>query len=112
MRRIGIDGAGQYSIRNFSGENFTGEINGSGDIYSDSCAYANSSLRVNGSGYIRAEHLQSKVADVEINGSGKIDVTCSENLKATIHGSGEINYWGNPATVTRNVSGSGRVRKK
>jgi hypothetical protein len=67
---------------------------------------------VNGSGDIHAAQITAVNADVDVNGSGKVDVFCTHKLKATIHGSGDINYWGNPTVVETDISGSGRVRKK
>ena len=80
-------------------------------MIAENCVFDKTIFRVNGSGHIKAAQIESKESDVEINGSGKIDITCSEKLKAIIHGSGEVNYWGTP-TVTVEISGSGSVRKQ
>lgn len=112
LTKVAINGSGEYSIKNFTGANLAGEINGSGEIYFENCKYDKAVLKVNGSGSISAAQVEADEADAEINGSGKIDVRCLQSLKATIHGSGEINYWGSPANVTVQVSGSGRVVKK
>jgi hypothetical protein len=111
LTRIAINGSGQYRVKNFQGNNFIAEINGSGDIYAESCSYNAASLKVNGSGYIRAATLIANEAEARISGSGKIDIRSSQKLKATIQGSGEINYWGDPQTVTSEISGSGKIRK-
>ena len=67
---------------------------------------------INGSGKFTIKNFNGTSLTTEINGSGKIDITCSQTLKAAIHGSGEINYWGSPVSVSVDVSGSGSVRKK
>jgi hypothetical protein len=41
-----------------------------------------------------------------------MDVHVSEKLTAKVNGSGNIHYMGNPQTVNKNVSGSGRVKHK
>jgi hypothetical protein len=112
LSRIGINGSGVYRIKNLQGSTFDAEINGSGDIFSENCSYNSAYLKVNGSGYLRAAGIASNVVEALISGSGKIDVTSSQKLKATISGSGEINYWGNPQDVTSEISGSGKVRKR
>jgi len=108
----GINGSGNFTIRNFNGTSLTTEINGSGDVYTENNTYDNAVLKVNGSGHIRGQQIHAGEADAQINGSGTIDIFCTQKLKATIHGSGEINYWGNPEGVSVDVSGSGSVRKK
>lgn len=107
-----LDGSGTLSISNLTGSNLSASINGSGNINSLNCTYSSVRYNVNGSGNIRAAQITSANADVDINGSGGIDVFCTQKLKATIHGSGDINYWGNPTVVETDISGSGRVRKK
>lgn len=112
LSKIGVNGSGQFAVKNFNSNSLTALINGSGDVMVENSIYNTADLKVNGSGQIRAQQLKVKQADVEINGSGTIDINCTESLNATIHGSGEINYWGSPAEVTIDVSGSGKVRKK
>lgn len=112
LSRIGINGSGEYRMKNFQGTSFTAEINGLGDIYSENCHYNSAFLKVNGSGYINAVAVITNEAEAQISGSGKIDVSSSQKLKASIQGSGEINYWGNPQTVTSEISGSGKIKKR
>lgn len=107
-----INGSGKFAINNFNGSSLAADINGSGDIFTESCVYNKVVFKVNGSGYIRGQNVHAKEAEVEVNGSGKLDITCTEDLSATIHGSGQINYWGNPADVSVQISGSGSVKKK
>jgi hypothetical protein len=111
LSNIAVNGSGEYRIKNFTGSNISAEINGSGEVQAENCVYDKTILRVNGSGHIKAIEIETKESDVEINGSGRIDITCLEKLKATIHGSGHVNYWGTPI-VTVDISGSGSVRKQ
>lgn len=107
-----INGSGTIRINNFNGASLEAEINGSGDIYAVNDTYASARLRINGSGTIHGRELTTANANTEISGSGRIDVTCTAKLDANIHGSGEINYWGQPAEVNTSVSGSGKVTRK
>ncbi|SFU55700.1 Putative auto-transporter adhesin, head GIN domain [Pustulibacterium marinum] len=65
--------------------------------------------RVTGSGDIIANDLETKDADVHVSGSGDIKVNCSNNLKASITGSGDIMYVGNPITRDFSTTGSGDI---
>jgi hypothetical protein len=111
LSNIALNGSGEYRIKNFTGINISAEINGSGEVYAENCVYDKTAFRINGSGHMKADQIRSKESDVEINGSGKIDITCSEKLKATIRGSGQVSYRGTP-TVTIDISGIGSVRKQ
>lgn len=107
-----LDGSGKMLVNDVTGADLTVSINGSGDININNCTYTNTFLRINGSGNLLAANSTSVNADAKIVGSGKIDVRCTAKLKATIDGSGDINYWGSPAVVESEIRGSGNIRKK
>jgi hypothetical protein len=67
------------------------------------------SIEVEGSGEVDAGALVAQRAAVSVSGSGDVVVHATESLDASIQGSGDIAYRGNPATVTRDVAGSGDV---
>jgi hypothetical protein len=48
-------------------------------------------------------------ATASIDGSGSIVLNATHSLDASISGSGSILYTGNPAQVTKSVSGSGTI---
>lgn len=64
---------------------------------------------VSGSGDVNCGGLQSENATVKISGSGNAHVFASVHLTASIFGSGDIYYGGNPATEIH-TSGSGSVQ--
>ncbi len=106
-----INGSGEMAISNFDGNSIEAEINGSGDIFTTNNRYITSRLIINGSGYIRGREITANRATARISGSGKIDLTCTDKIEATIQGSGNINYWGNPTEAVSEVSGSGSIKK-
>ena len=55
------------------------------------------------------EELESATARVSVSGSGQADVVVSEELDASVSGSGAIRYSGGPSRVREEVSGSGSV---
>lgn len=57
-----------------------------------------------------SQNLLAENADVSVAGSGNIKVYASNTLKASITGSGNILYWGNPSLEGVNVAGSGKVK--
>ncbi len=71
-------------------------------------------LEVNMSGAcsLKADDFKAKVASVSVAGTGKADVFASEKLTADISGIGNVNYYGDPKAIVKNISGLGRLNKK
>jgi hypothetical protein len=66
-------------------------------------------ISVAGSGEFKGFDLDATDADVSVTGSGSADLVCNGHLKASITGSGEISYKGNPSTKDTKVVGSGSI---
>jgi hypothetical protein len=49
--------------------------------------------------------------DVSIAGSGNAAVSAEDSLRASVSGSGDIRYNGNPPHVESSVAGSGSVKQ-
>ena len=90
-------------------ENFSARVTGSGDIIVTGNS-KNADIVVTGSGEFKGNDFIIGDATVHINGSGNIVMYVTDNLKANISGSGEINYRGEPKIDIKN-NGSGRIRK-
>lgn len=108
-----VNGSGNMTARNFSqGDMLEAYVNGSGDLLVEQSQFNKAVYQVNGSGILHANTTEAINVNAEIHGSGKIDLRVSGELDASISGSGVIDYWGNPAAVNTQVSGSGRINKK
>ena len=94
-----ISGSGKMVAANFVSTNLTASINESGYIFVGSSQYNTASYSINGSGDIAAGNTEVAEANTHISGSGSIEVKASIKLKASIAGSGNIYYLGNPTTV-------------
>jgi hypothetical protein len=107
---LSINGSGD-----FSGElDCTGavsmNVSGSGDL-SPSGKCKNLNLSISGSGDFRGMNLISEITSIKISGSGDASVYASEELDASVSGSGDIRYAGNPKKLNKKVSGSGEIQK-
>ncbi|HET6227555.1 MAG TPA: DUF2807 domain-containing protein [Bacteroidia bacterium] len=70
-------------------------------------------LNMNSTALFAGYGLNSKNAIVNVNNSGDAQVTVTDTLRATINGSGDIYYKGNPAMVIPVfVSGKGQIIPK
>jgi hypothetical protein len=101
----------------------SGNVSGNGDLVLDELSVTvsgsgNVSLAgtvdeqtaiVSGSGKVSNYSMSSRQTTATVSGSGAVRVTATETLNATVSGSGDISYRGNPAAVTRSISGSGQV---
>ncbi len=65
-----------------------------------------------GSGDISSYELTTRSALISVVGAGDIQLYVSENLDASIAGSGDIDYKGNPLNVVKSIVGSGDISKR
>lgn len=110
--KLEVNGSGSLKMMSVSADRLKVAINGSGDIGPVKGTIGEVNLEVNGSGNINTESLTGKSVSASIAGSGDITIGVTEKLDAEISGSGSIYYRGNPSTVQRNVTGSGRVTQR
>ena len=103
-------GSGDSTIAGVTGNAFTVELDGSGDIKASGSA-GKLETTINGSGKADLHDLTADDAVVTINGSGDVTVQARQSLNGTVNGSGDIRYIGNPQ-VSSAIHGSGAVEKK
>lgn len=65
---------------------------------------------LSGSGDLDSKDLKAENVKVRISGSSNARLFAAADLSATISGSGNIFYWGNPALSEVKISGSGKVK--
>ena len=68
-------------------------------------------FEIHGSGDVTASDYACDSADVEINGSGSVDLAEIADLAVEIHGSGDVNYRGEPKLRRMEVHGSGGLHQ-
>lgn len=105
-----INGAGDIKADSLFCERLNVKINGSGDIALAGAA-TSADFRVSGSGDILATNFLVQEMDCRISGSGDISIYVTRKLNASITGSGDIKYRGNPESINTSVNGSGEIQK-
>ena len=108
LQGVTLSGSGNMHVGAMSGPDLTVELTGSGDITVEG-SVEHAAISMHGSGNILCNGLKAHSADVSLLGSGNITAYADQSLNATLSGSGTIRYDGNPAKVTKNITGSGTI---
>ncbi len=106
--RIEIDGSGNVRVPQLNAAKARAQIDGSGDITLGGTG-GTLEAEIDGSGDINAEEFRVLNAVVRVEGSGDIRVYATESLEASVSGSGDIYYRGDPKVVQKSISGSGEI---
>jgi len=129
LNKAGLYGSGEIRLKGeVNAKNFELNIFGSGNFLADSLicekieanifgsgntqltgASANASFKITGSGSIQAFNFLVQNLDCGITGSGNIEALVTKKLEANITGSGNLSYRGDPESINKNVTGSGKV---
>ena len=103
-----LNGSGEMFINAETLEMRT-EINGSGACFLKGASKFHR-CEINGSGNFHGFDFLSQKTDVEINGSGDAEITATEDLEVTVHGSGTVMYKDSPH-IKSDIVGSGTLIK-
>jgi hypothetical protein len=108
LKGVTLRGSGNIVVSQMAGDNLVVNLPGSGNITVTGTA-ATLNVNLSGSGNVYCGELKAKSATVTLNGSGEVEVFANQNLDASMRGSGTIRYSGNPAQVSKNITGSGSI---
>jgi Putative auto-transporter adhesin, head GIN domain len=104
---LSVSGSGSIDL-DIKGNNIKTEVSGSGTISLKGYATVND-ITMSGSGDVKAFLCELENAKVKMSGSGTCELSATNNLEATILGSGILKHKGNTKNVTKKVYGSGSV---
>ena len=105
---MSVSGSGDIRAQ-LDGSVIDGRISGSGKIIASGTANE-IELSISGSGKFDGEDLKAQTVKARISGSGNARGYASEEVDATISGSGTVYYTGNPERKYSRASGSGKLR--
>jgi hypothetical protein len=105
---VSVSGSGNIHATGLKAGDMDAGVTGSGDV-TLSGAVDQLRAHITGSGELRAGELGAKNVRVTVTGSGDATVRASEQLDASVTGSGDVHYSGNPPKVRKNVTGSGGI---
>jgi len=101
-------GSGRATVTGVNLTSVVVDLSGSGDVELGGRADT-ARVTVTGSGNYNGSGLTTGQTEVDIDGSGAASVNATQRLAATVSGSGDVTYTGNPVQISTNVSGSGQI---
>jgi hypothetical protein len=110
LRGVSISGSAALEAAPVETDRFEVAISGSGTVRPVG-ATAELDVAISGSGEFHGEDLQATRGVVDVSGSGQADVNVTDDLTASVSGSGAIRYLGDP-TLETSVTGSGSVSRR
>jgi hypothetical protein len=108
LEGVSVSGSGDIHVTGLTAGDMDAGVTGSGDV-TLSGVVDRLSGQITGSGDLRAGDLAAKHVRVKVTGSGDATIRATEELDASVTGSGDVHYSGNPPQVRKNVTGSGDI---
>jgi hypothetical protein len=108
IERIDLQTSGNARILGLRGGRLRLTSNGSGRFIADGWV-EHVSAAFSGSGGAELADLRAEDVEIVIDGSGRAAVNVTRRLTATLNGSGQVIYSGNPESVETQVNGSGSI---
>lgn len=108
---ISSSGASDIVISSVKSDGFSIDISGAGSLQV-SGETQSVEIKQSGAGDVDAKELHAAKVNVDLSGAASADVYASEELRASVSGAGNVNYYGDPKTVNKDVSGAGSIMKR
>jgi hypothetical protein len=109
---IMVHGSGSVSIGTLMAGTCSVELNGSGFVTVGGGMSNKIMASLKGSGLIDLGRAKTNQSLLSIHGSGTIDTRTEGEMGVEIAGSGIVNSYAEPRSVSKNIAGSGKVVKK
>jgi hypothetical protein len=103
-----LTGSGILSVTGIEADNVAVALPGSGIVRASGTA-TRLVVDLQGSGQAELKDLLARDVNAVVSGSGVVVVSARERLDGSVSGSGAILYSGNPADVTKSVTGTGTI---
>jgi hypothetical protein len=108
---ISSSGASDIAISGVTSDGFSIDVSGAGHLQVSGEAKS-LEIKQSGAGDVDAKDLHAAKVNVHSSGAASADVYASEELRASVSGAGNVNYYGDPKTVNKETSGAGSITKR
>lgn len=106
---LGVSGSGDIDI-DIKGNELKTNLSGSGNIKLKGYA-SELKANVSGAGSLHAFECELEKAEATVSGPGNCEINVSDNLEATVYGSGSLKHKGTTKTVVKKEYGSGEISR-
>jgi hypothetical protein len=106
-----IRGAVKLTAKQLSGSTFALESKGASEVTLDG-NIDRLLVDMTGASQLAADGLQTKTAEISTTGAGDAEIAVTDTLKVAITGAGKVTYSGNPATINKQITGAGSIRRR
>jgi len=106
---IALSGAGAIRVQGIASPKLAVDVAGTGAV-DVSGSTDDLTIDMGGAGTIHAKDLTAKAVAIALSGTGEAVVTANHKLTAVVSGVGNVVVYGHPKSVTKQVTGIGRVR--
>ncbi len=103
-----LSGSGNVTAEGIDAQRLRVTLSGSGTVRASGNA-TRLDVSLGGSGDLRLEGVAARDVHAVLTGSGRMVVDATGSLDAVVRGSGAIVYHGDPADVTKSITGSGSI---
>jgi len=108
VSRFVLEGFGDVELNNIDRDTLDIVVEGAGDVQANGRA-GTLNLVIEGAGDADLEGLAVEAADVRIEGAGGAEINATQSANVVIDGVGNVDLVQQPARLTQDVSGVGRV---
>lgn len=108
IRKVSIAGTSDVAMRSIRAGQLTLELQGAVDLTAGG-QVEKLNLQIQGSGDVNAKNLRSRSADLNVNGTADVQIMVTEELNVSLHGTGDVTYYGHPAVLNKVISGLGDI---
>jgi len=105
---INVNSSCDIELDNVALDDYEININGSGDCTLQGPTADQGEIYINGSGDVTTKNLLTNSLNTLLRGSGDAEVNVYSHIDATLSGSGNLIYYGNPR-VNSSITGSGSI---
>lgn len=109
LEAVMVEGSSDVSLQGLRSRSFLIQLNGTGEIIATG-KVKSLDIDIFGTGGVNAKALSADNVDAKLNGTGDLQLTALQSLNATIVGTGDIVYFGNPQVVNRSSLGVGDIK--
>lgn len=111
LSRLISDGANRVTVSQIDNKELTVGLNGSGELNA-SGQTGKFVVTIGGASSLFTGNLRADEVQVRLDGAGEAEVHATKKLVAEITGAGDIRYSGNPADVTKTITGVGVIEPR